>query len=341
LSNVTAQIEQKLREYQIAVYSQIVHALSAATPLHEVARTLSGSKLLLDGYVALGLSRSLESNDLLRALLFGSQRVLDTDAILDLYYTAIATLQTGQAVPKVDIPAIATARHDALARVLTDTLAQVAQGQMHEDLRVVENTLRMIDIYEATPARCTYTLAPTRRALSHWERRQRVTVTAPNSCGWTAVSQAPWITISTGSRGSGDGIVEYLVTANLDAASRTGTLTIAGQIFTIQQGGNVLQVPGDYNNDQATDILLRHSSGALRLWLIQGIRLLRSTNLGGVDPAWQVVGTGDYDANGTADILWQHTSGMLKLWLMDGATPLRQGSPGSVEASWAIVDLGP
>jgi hypothetical protein len=77
------------------------------------------------------------------------------------------------------------------------------------------------------------------------------------------------------------------------------------------------------------------------LWLIQGIRLLRSTNLGGVDPAWQVVGTGDYDANGTADILWQHTSGMLKLWLMDGATPLRQGSPGSVEASWAIVDLGP
>jgi hypothetical protein len=60
----------------------------------------------------------------------------------------------------------------------------------------------------------------------------RVTASA-SSCGWTAVSNAPWITVGTAS-GSGSGNVRYTVAANTGGA-RTGTLTVAGVTVTVTQ----------------------------------------------------------------------------------------------------------
>ena len=54
-----------------------------------------------------------------------------------------------------------------------------------------------------------------------------------SSCPWTAVSNAPWITVSTGS-GNGSGNLRYAVAANPGAA-RTGTLTVAGATITVSQ----------------------------------------------------------------------------------------------------------
>src|SRR5262249_16958881 len=55
-------------------------------------------------------------------------------------------------------------------------------------------------------------------------------------CTWTAVSSAPWITVTSGAGGSGTGSVAYSVAAN-GGGSRTGTLAIAGQVFTVTQAG--------------------------------------------------------------------------------------------------------
>ena len=55
------------------------------------------------------------------------------------------------------------------------------------------------------------------------------------SCGWTAVSQAAWLTLTGASAGTGSGAVAFSVDANAGAA-RTGTITIAGQTFTVLQG---------------------------------------------------------------------------------------------------------
>jgi hypothetical protein len=63
-----------------------------------------------------------------------------------------------------------------------------------------------------------------------------VSVTAPGGCPWTAVSNASWITLNYGTSGSGDGTVGYSVAANFGTA-RTGTITIGGQTFTVNQGG--------------------------------------------------------------------------------------------------------
>jgi uncharacterized protein (TIGR03437 family) len=69
-----------------------------------------------------------------------------------------------------------------------------------------------------------------------------LTVTSTTSdCQWTAVSNEPWILVSGGSAGSGNGTVTFTVGVNTGAA-RTGTITIAGQTVYVNQaaaGGGV------------------------------------------------------------------------------------------------------
>ena len=61
-----------------------------------------------------------------------------------------------------------------------------------------------------------------------------VGVTAGSACAWTAASNAEWITVTGGSRGTGNGTVSFTAAANT-GAPRSGTLTVAGQTFTINQ----------------------------------------------------------------------------------------------------------
>ena len=60
-------------------------------------------------------------------------------------------------------------------------------------------------------------------------------VIAPSVCGWTAVSNNPsWLTItSSGSAGSSN--VVFVAAPNLSASPQIGTLTIAGQTYTVTQ----------------------------------------------------------------------------------------------------------
>ncbi len=60
---------------------------------------------------------------------------------------------------------------------------------------------------------------------------------------WTAASNEGWITLNSGASGNGEGSVTYTVSENLTSISRTGTLTIAGQTFTVYQGAAFLDVP--------------------------------------------------------------------------------------------------
>ena len=46
-----------------------------------------------------------------------------------------------------------------------------------------------------------------------------------------------WITITVGSTGTGNGTVSYSVSANTTGSTRTGTMTIGGQTFTVTQNG--------------------------------------------------------------------------------------------------------
>jgi len=85
---------------------------------------------------------------------------------------------------------------------------------------------------------CTYTIAPQSQTVPSGAGPGTVTVTTTAACPWTAVSNAPWLTVTSGAAGTGNGSVAFSVTANTGAA-RTGTLTIATQTFTLTQAAFV------------------------------------------------------------------------------------------------------
>ena len=71
-------------------------------------------------------------------------------------------------------------------------------------------------------------------------------ISAPpgSNCSWVAVSQNPsWLTITGNAAGSGSGLVSFAATSNdSSTTSRTGTIQVAGQTFTVTQlpgGGGV------------------------------------------------------------------------------------------------------
>jgi Pro-kumamolisin, activation domain/Putative binding domain, N-terminal len=60
---------------------------------------------------------------------------------------------------------------------------------------------------------------------------------SPSSASWTAVSNASWISINSARSGSGSGTLNYSVASNSTGAARSGTMTIAGSTFTVNQAG--------------------------------------------------------------------------------------------------------
>ena len=83
---------------------------------------------------------------------------------------------------------------------------------------------------------CTFSISPNSRNFNkNAVASSNVTVTAGAGCTWTAVANDPWITIVSGASGSGNGTVTFSLTANGGPSDRTGTITIAGRTFTIDQ----------------------------------------------------------------------------------------------------------
>jgi hypothetical protein len=84
---------------------------------------------------------------------------------------------------------------------------------------------------------CNYAITPTSEAFDENGGTGSVSVITLPTCDWTAVSNDSWITITSGSSGTGNGTVEYSVASNSDSQSRTGTMLIATKTFTVTQSG--------------------------------------------------------------------------------------------------------
>jgi V8-like Glu-specific endopeptidase len=94
-------------------------------------------------------------------------------------------------------------------------------------------------------APCTYTLASTGASYTAAGGKGSVNVATRSDCFWTATSNAPsWITVTSGSNGTGNGTVGYSVAAN-SGVLQSGTITIAGQILLITIEAQALPVADD------------------------------------------------------------------------------------------------
>lgn len=74
-----------------------------------------------------------------------------------------------------------------------------------------------------------------------------ITVTASNAiCSWSASASSPFINITAGGPGLGNGMVQYSVAANPGSIIRSGTITVGDKTFTIYQGINFADVPSNH-----------------------------------------------------------------------------------------------
>ena len=80
---------------------------------------------------------------------------------------------------------------------------------------------------------CSASITPTSASFGLGGTNGSVSVFTENGCSWTAASNTGWISITAADSGTSAGTVDYSVAAS--TRSRTGTLTIAGQTFTVTQ----------------------------------------------------------------------------------------------------------
>jgi Putative binding domain, N-terminal len=89
---------------------------------------------------------------------------------------------------------------------------------------------------------CPYSLSATNASAPAAGGTLSVNVIVSSGCAWTATSNSDFVSVNSGSSGTGNGTVTYQVTNN-SGASRSGTLTIAGLTFTVTQAGIVNNPP--------------------------------------------------------------------------------------------------
>lgn len=87
----------------------------------------------------------------------------------------------------------------------------------------------------ASAGECKYSLNPVFNGFTAPGGTGSTNVQVEPNCAWKAVSNDAWITITSGCCGIGPGTISYSVTANPGPSARNGTITVAGQVFSIKQ----------------------------------------------------------------------------------------------------------
>jgi hypothetical protein len=85
------------------------------------------------------------------------------------------------------------------------------------------------------PIPCQYSLGLAGRAVAATGGSGLVNISTTVGCLWSASASVPWLSITGATSGTGAGTLNFSVTPNATTAVRTGTLTIAGQTFTVTQ----------------------------------------------------------------------------------------------------------
>lgn len=91
---------------------------------------------------------------------------------------------------------------------------------------------------QRAPGSCSVAIAPSSQSFAHLGGTGAVRVTASDpSCGWQVRADAPWITITSGETGTGNGSVVFAVAANTSMEAREGSITVGEKLVTVRQEG--------------------------------------------------------------------------------------------------------
>ncbi len=97
----------------------------------------------------------------------------------------------------------------------------------------------------------------------------------------------------------------------------------------------------DFNANGGIDILFRHDSGSMAVWLMQGFAVKRNQilNTPKMSLAWNLGALADLDGNGQNDLVWNHTDGSIQISYMSGFKAFRSGTlrNARIQAEWRLV----
>ena len=82
---------------------------------------------------------------------------------------------------------------------------------------------------------CSFSLSPTNQSFDTAGGTGNVSVQTSSGCSWSATTNVTWVSVTSGASGTGNGTVVYQVQPNTTGQARSGSLTIAGQTFTVSQ----------------------------------------------------------------------------------------------------------
>ena len=162
-------------------------------------------------------------------------------------------------------------------------------------------------------ASCSYLVSLTSSAFGVSGGTGVASVSTAAGCQWSVSSNQPWITLGAPSDGSGGGTVSFAVAAN-SGSSRSATLTVAGQGFTITQASG---------------------QSACRYGLSPGQRSVGSEG-----------GVVEFDVDTTSECEWTATSNASWLSVVSGAGGLGRGrvavsaAPNTGAVRSATVSIG-
>jgi hypothetical protein len=89
---------------------------------------------------------------------------------------------------------------------------------------------------KSTTNPCDYTLSTPSLTVLATSTTGSFTINTQAGCTWTALPNVPWIVVTSGASGSGNGTVNFSVQSN-NGAPRSGGITAGGQTFLITQAG--------------------------------------------------------------------------------------------------------
>lgn len=86
-------------------------------------------------------------------------------------------------------------------------------------------------------AGCTYSMSPSSQSFDSGGGSGTVDIVSGSGCSWNASANNGWISIDSNGSGSASGTIRYSVSPNSGSDSRSGSISVQGDTFTVFQDG--------------------------------------------------------------------------------------------------------
>ena len=132
------------------IYSYLIE-LNKVGSVSDLAKSLDGSKDLLEKFIVLGISQSLENDDQLRSLLYGSEQLPSTDIIKVLFQQNLVLTsqehESSQDNPLTKLTIYIDERYNLLQKKITTILNRFEERQVAEPYLLIDETQNRLNFY--------------------------------------------------------------------------------------------------------------------------------------------------------------------------------------------------